>query len=282
MTDERAGALEGHREWRDLVAIGLIALLGALAPAIPGLARVPIGVLAVLLAPGYALVVALFEPGEPFELVERLALSLGASLALIPVQALLLNVAPGGLRPDSIRFAVTACTLLFLVAAIVRRRRAPSTPVWSGGDAPGGTKVRVVRFTQAVVLANLLVAALAFALTVGDPPAPSTEFYVLGRDGLLASYPRAQTIDAPLVVRVGVRQGAGPGRYSITARAGDRVVATFGPIAVQPGATWEDELRLTLDTPGPDRSLELLLENEGEERPLRTLRLWIDVAGSGA
>src|SRR5687768_6735520 len=78
VADQRVG-----REWRDLLAIGALAIAGLLVAAAPGALRVPIGLLAVVLVPGYSLVAALFPNDEQIDLLERLALSLGLSYALI-------------------------------------------------------------------------------------------------------------------------------------------------------------------------------------------------------
>src|SRR5205814_1628278 len=109
------------------------------------------------------------------------------------------------------------------------------------------------------------------------PPATPTEFYVLGADARLARYPRAVTAGQPIELRVGVHQGDGaPGRYRVAARSGESVLASSQPIALAAGARWEDVVTLALDRPGPDQEVVLTLERDGDGRPFRTLRLWLD------
>src|SRR5437867_3448634 len=73
-------------------------LLGALAPLLPALLllpvpllRVPLGLAAVLLAPGYALVAAVFPEHDDLDGGMRAGLSFGLSVAVLPLLALLLD-----------------------------------------------------------------------------------------------------------------------------------------------------------------------------------------------
>ena len=60
--------------------------------------RYVLGSLFVLYLPGYSLIEALYPRGEELEPLERLALSIGLSLALVPLVGLLLNYTPWGIR----------------------------------------------------------------------------------------------------------------------------------------------------------------------------------------
>src|SRR4029453_5369256 len=63
------------------------------------LLQVPLGLLGALLAPGYALTVALFPRRDQIDGLARAALSFGLSVAVLPVLALVLNALPWGIRP---------------------------------------------------------------------------------------------------------------------------------------------------------------------------------------
>ncbi|MEZ0345666.1 MAG: DUF1616 domain-containing protein [Infirmifilum sp.] len=81
---------------------------GALLPA-----RYVLGSITVLFLPGYALIEALYPRREDLEPLERLALSIGLSLALVPLVGLILNYTPWGIR----LWPVTA-SLSILTAAL--------------------------------------------------------------------------------------------------------------------------------------------------------------------
>ena len=77
------------------------------------------GAVFVLFLPGYCLIKALFSSKE-LDNIERLALSVGLSLALVPLVGLLLNYTPWGIRTTPVTFCLLGLTLVFASAAVVR------------------------------------------------------------------------------------------------------------------------------------------------------------------
>lgn len=82
-------------------------------------ARYVFGSVFVLFLPGYSLIKALFGSKE-LDNIERFALSVGLSLALVPLAGLLLNYTPWGIRTTPVTFCLFALTLVFASAAVVR------------------------------------------------------------------------------------------------------------------------------------------------------------------
>lgn len=265
------------REWRDLILLAVLLVLGLAVVSLPATVRIPLGMLVVLVAPGYALVAALFPDDEHLDPVERLALSLGVSLGLIAVQALVLDRIPGGFSPATIRLAVSGFGLVLVVVAVIRRARSSSgttRPMEAGRIGDG----RAVRFTQAIVVTNVAVAALAFLLTLTASPPTSTAFYVVGEKGLLGDYPRRVAVGQPIVVRVGIDQASDQsGQYQVAVRSGDRVLASRSGISVAPSDDWESDIQFSPDMAGLDQEFVIQLERTGEQEPFRLLRLWLDV-----
>jgi hypothetical protein len=85
-------------------------------------ARYILGSIFVLWLPGYTLIKALF-PEKELDSIERVALSLGMSIALVPIIGLLLNYTPWGIRLTPIVLSLTAFTIIFATAAIVREHQ---------------------------------------------------------------------------------------------------------------------------------------------------------------
>jgi uncharacterized membrane protein len=73
----------------------------------------------VLFLPGFSLIKALFSTKE-LDNVERLALSIGLSLALVPMAGLLLNYTPFGIRTAPVTVCLLVLTLVFASAAVIR------------------------------------------------------------------------------------------------------------------------------------------------------------------
>ncbi len=89
--------------------------------------RSALGIVFVLFLPGYALVKTLFPSTVPFkvadenmETIERVALSLGMSLALVPIVGLVLNYTPWGIRLVPITLSLLALTIVLATAAVLR------------------------------------------------------------------------------------------------------------------------------------------------------------------
>ena len=76
------------------------------------------GSIAVLFLPGYSLIEALYPKKEDLDSLERLALSIGLRLALVPLVGLLLNYTPWGIRLDPIIVALASLDIaLVLIGA---------------------------------------------------------------------------------------------------------------------------------------------------------------------
>lgn len=110
--------------------------------------RYTLGAIFILWLPGYAFIKALFPQHLPFskglahtletsekniDTIETIALSFGMSLALVPIVGLLLNYTPWGIRLTPITLSLTALTLIFATAAIVRENQSRSAQ--SGSQA---------------------------------------------------------------------------------------------------------------------------------------------------
>ena len=97
--------------------------------------RYVLGAIFILWLPGYAFIKALFPVKLPIKFadkgldtVERIALSLGMSLALVPITGLLLNYTPWGIRITPITLSLTALTLTFATVAMIREHQTHKKP----------------------------------------------------------------------------------------------------------------------------------------------------------
>jgi len=81
-----------------------------------------LGAIFVLWLPGYSFIKALF-PTKELDAIERIALSIGLSLALVPLVGLLLNYTPWGIRLAPIMLSLFTLTTLFATAAVIREHQ---------------------------------------------------------------------------------------------------------------------------------------------------------------
>ncbi len=75
----------------------------------------------VLFVPGYSLIEALYPKREELEPLERFALSIGLSLALVPLVGLVLNYTPWGIRLTPVTLSLSTLSISLLVVAVIRK-----------------------------------------------------------------------------------------------------------------------------------------------------------------
>jgi uncharacterized membrane protein len=278
-----------------LVLLALIALDVEGLPAPLPLLRLLLGLAYVLFVPGYALQAALFPSGGSGEKTsaggldgpERLALSFGLSVAVIPPLALVLDRLPWGIRLWPIVVGESVFIVTSSAIALWRRRRLPPSERfapeihvhprhwWAAQD-------RLSRVLYGVLATALLVSLFSAAaiILLPKPGAQFTEFYVLGPEGLAENYPREAAPGEPLSVTAGIANREGMAvEYRIEVLAGELVIGQAGPLRLEDDEVWEGPIQYALAQPGDDQTVDLLLFRDGGGQPYRSLRLWINVTG---
>ena len=278
-----------HNEFIGIFLIGLllVALIAAGVQGLPAplpMLRLLLGLAYVLLFPGYAMQAALFPRADDLDGPERLALSFGLSVAVVPPLALLLDALPWGLRLWPIAAAEALFTLVCAGVALYRRRRLPEAerPVlalgfdardwWTAQDRTS----RVLFGLLGLALAMFAVGATAIIVT----PKPGeflTEFYILGPEGLAENYPRTAVLGQPMEVTVGITNREARGAdYLVRIQLDSQPVGRTGPIRLAPGETWEAAVSFVPSVAGDDLQLEFFLYKDGGDDPYRSLLLWLD------
>lgn len=264
-------------------AASLLAALLALLEG-PMAMRLPLGMLAVLLFPGHSLCLALFPRSSDLDDADRMALSLGASLAVVTVLSLLINYSRLGLTYSSLVGVLTAWTALCCGVAAWRRHGVPAAEL--PALLPRVANLRAARAPTKMALAVLVsggvLSGTGLALTLSAEPA-LTEFYLLSTEKVAEGYPRVAAPGEPLTVVVGIANKE-PRSSVFTLRVASKsaTLATAGPVEVASRDTWESPVTFILKEIGKDQEVRFLLFREGEAAPFRQLQLWIDVFPPGA
>ena len=291
--------------WSDfrlaLIGSAVLLLLIALAEPLAFLqpVRFVLGLVYVLFAPGYCLVAAVFPRPDDIYGFERLALSIGLSVAWMTVLALILNWLPWGVRLWPITLGELASILFFVTVAAWRRGRLPADQVftpdisWRSG-AWWRSLPRFERRLLGVAGVALLVAGLVAGrmLLFPSPAEFTTEFYMLGSEGLAESYPRATAVGQEIGVTLGImnqERGARSyrvevwavdglaGKSAVLAEGRRELVLKDGPYALELGSGLEWAVTWRMPWVGDDQVVELLLFAGEDAEPYRSLRLWLDV-----
>lgn len=178
--------------------------------------RVVLGLPLVLFVPGYVLIAALFPRNDDLDWIERVALSFGLSIAVVPLIGLVLNYTPWGIRLDPVLASLSIFILVMAVIATVRRLALPSEDrltvplrafvasarddLFPEGQSPLDRNLSVL-LVVAVVAA---LATTAFVIAVPKEGERFTEFYILGAEGMAADFPTSFAANTPQWVWAGV------------------------------------------------------------------------------
>jgi len=226
----------------DLAAVLVLVTAVILAVFLPVVQDTPIrivfGLPFVLFIPGYAFIAALFPergtgpPTEDNDIqstsgttdsgidgIERVALSFGLSIAIVPLLGLVLNFTPFGIRPVPIMVTVSLFTVATTAVAAYRRQQLPveerfRVPYRQWLDtareelfAPD-TRTDAALNVLLVVSILLATASVAYAVAVPKQGEAFTETYLLTEtdegDLVADEYPTEFTVDEPKPLIVGI------------------------------------------------------------------------------
>jgi len=250
---------------------------------IPAL-RVVLGGPFVLFFPGYALAAALFPGRDDLEGIERLGLSLGLSIAVLPLMGLVLNYTPWGITLLSTLFSATSFMVGCTAVAYYRRGKLPVQERYALRlelDIAGWRSGGLVDRSLTVALGVSIVAAVGTFLFVLAKPEVGerfTEFYVLGPWGDARIYPQNVLVGRPITLIVGVINREHEAvEYHIVTEVGGQEVEQITGIQLTHDEKWEKTLSFALQQPGEDQRVAFLLFKKGEEEPYRSLHLWVNV-----
>lgn len=189
----------------DLKIIIIWLIFTAFSLYIPYINTSPVRIIAalpvVLFIPGYALIAALFPEKGDINLLERIALSFGLSIAVVPLIGLGLNYTPWGIRLNPIVTSLVVFIVVMVVIAQYRRGvlpkeqrfQFPFREIFTGIQyeffpASGSRTDRIL----SVILLILIIAAIGTTIIVIVVPKEGekfTEFYILGEKQKAADYP---------------------------------------------------------------------------------------------
>ncbi len=247
------------------------------------LLRIALGLPFVLFFPGYTLISALYPRRDDLDGIERLALSLGLSLAVVPLIGLVLNYTPWGIRLGPI---VTSLSLFIVGASLVaarKRKQLLPTERFPGDVRPvlgaiGGLPWFTLTLSVAVIALALLL-GFRFGVLGGSRVGEAfTEFYVLGPGGKAEGYPKRLLPGQPAKVILGIiNHEEQATQYSIQIGAGTEQLQTRGPITIGNGETWEGQVSFVPPRPGKRVKVEFVLFKNGNAAPYRSLHLWLEV-----
>jgi len=179
--------------------------------------RVALLVPGILFLPGYCLIAVLFPRDSDIDLIERIALSFGLSIAVVPLIGLVLNFTPWGIRLEPIVVSLTYFTLAMILVAHYRRSLLPIEEQFRVPFSEYAGTIRdaivekegsgVDRILNVVLVLAILTAIISSVYVIAVPKQGErfTEFFILGENQRAADYPDQiiPGINYPLYIGVG-------------------------------------------------------------------------------
>jgi uncharacterized membrane protein len=337
----------------DLAAVAVLVVATNLSVFVPVVRETPLrivlGLPFVLFVPGYAFVAALFpeegegpvadadaddghasesdveEPGtvpgrdRGIDGIERVALSFGLSIAVVPLIGLVLNFTPWGIRLAPVALAVSGFTLACVAVAARRRWALPADERFAVPYREWYAAGRAELFEpdsrsdaalNVLLVASLLLAvtSVAYAVAVPKQGEQFTEFYVLTEnetgDLVADDYPTEFAVGErrPVVLGVGNHEHE-PTSYAVVVqlqRVEERTVGNNTTVTVRErdeldrlrtgelahNETWHQEYGIEPTMEGERLRLAFLLYTDSPpaeptvENAYRELHLWVNVSGS--
>jgi len=280
---------------RDLEIITVFVVLTVIFVLIPPLNATPIrsilGIPMVLFLPGYALIAALFPGKKDLDGIERVALSFGLSIAVVPLIGLGLNFTPFGIRLVPIMSSLSIFTLFMCLIAYSRRSNLPederfSVPFSDLNSFTKGilsSKSRLDRALTIILIFSIIISVILLIYVIVTPKQGEkfTEFYILGDNGKAQGYPTLSEEGKNSSVIIGiVNHEYDLVNYTLNIMLGN-VTLNTKQISIIHNTTWEEKMYFTPIMTGKGLKLEFLLyKEENITAPYRDLHLWIDVTPS--
>jgi len=246
--------------------------------------RVALGLPFVLFFPGYTLIAALFPGASDLDGIERVALSFGLSIAVVPLIGLALNYTSWGIRLYPILVSLTAFILAMSGIGWYRRNKLPEGKRFKirvEFDFKWSEQSRLDKVLTVLLLGAILFAAgtLYYVITTPKVGEKFTEFYILGPGGMAEGYPRELKVGEYGQVILGVvNHEYRRINYRAEIRMGGYLKHALYPITLDHEEKWEKPVYFKAELPHENLKVEFWLFREGEDRePYRKLHLWVDV-----
>jgi len=271
--------------------------------------RAIVGLPFILFTPGYALITALFPRKTSMDAIERFALSVGISFAVVALLGLGLNYTSWGIRLWPSVIASGSFIVVATVIAEYRRWRLPPEERYSINV--NLTKMslgenKLSRALSVVLILAVLGTIGTLAYTVAFPKVGErfTEFYILGQEGEAANYPQSFTLSNGIVTSVDygdggiVRSATGKLILGIINREQQETTyeieilvdgeatsifsdgTSFGqlsPITLQNDEKWEKEIGFAPTHTGDNQRVDFILLVDGSPYFEDPLHIWVNV-----
>jgi len=170
----------------------------------------------VLFIPGYCIIAALYPKKRDIDLIERIALSFGLSIAVIPLIGFGLNFTPWGIRLDPIVVSLSLFTFVIILAAYYQRSLVEEDERFSFPFSevalamkrelvPGGRN-RVDHILGGILILLIFTTLITtiFVFTAPKGEEGYSEFYVLDENRTTSNLPSRINVTQSYPINIGI------------------------------------------------------------------------------
>ncbi len=223
----------------DLVGASVVACAAvgtAFSSDVPAPVSSLLGLVLVFVLPGYAFTAAAWPSLGRWP--EKVAFTLGSSIALAVIAGLVLNLMPCGLERQTWAVSLAAFTIIASVVGLVQREHLGVLPKRPELRLPA---VPLLLFALALLVAVAAVGISRQGAIQADNQSKFTQLWMIPATG-----------KGKLLVAIANREGSAQ-RYRVVLRAGRRPLTVFRRIRLDSGDRWERRVRLPQDLPSHTR-----------------------------
>ncbi|WP_292468266.1 DUF1616 domain-containing protein [Methanolobus sp.] len=257
--------------------------------------RTILGLPMILILPGYVMVVLLFPRKEDLDGVERVALSFGLSILIVPLIGYTLNFTQWGIRLVPVVMALSFFILFICILAIIRRSLLPEDEKYYVDTKSVASSLKKIVYTNSsprinqllsvflVVLIVASVMSIIYIVVTPNEDETFTEFYIKNKDGLLSGFPSSMKTGDNVVVIVGIKNHEyATTTYNLDIQLENQSMVLpydLNHVQIAHNQTWEQMIIIEPTYTGKVSELKFLLYKDNNFRePYRDLHLWINVS----
>lgn len=248
--------------------------------------RIVFGLPFLLFLPGYSLVSALWAKNSELDGLERIALSLGLSIALVALAGLGLNYTPWGITLTTVIVGLYCLILVFVGVTCYRRSMLPPEErfnlnfdyLFTNIDAMSSSnKIMVLVITLVIVIGGVILIYIALY----PPQERFTELYILDVSGTTENYPSNLTINesASIIINVVCHEGEATDYTAVvtlSSETGSNMTLGHYVFSLSDEEYWSQVFNFSINETGKFK-LEIVLFKNDETEPYSTNHIWIDV-----
>lgn len=191
-----------------LIIINIIAVPVVIFTTGPG--RIILGIILVVFLPGYALTSAIFPKKNDIDAIERLALSFGLSIAIVPLIGLILNYTPYGIKLYPVTITISTFVIVTSAIGYLRQQKLPPDERFhvtiKNNLFTSPSTGKLDKALSACLLITIVTALGCLAYTLAQPKQGEryTEFYIVGTAGKAEGYPQQIALGESANIVIGI------------------------------------------------------------------------------